>query len=184
MRAFALPLIGSIAVGLGSSALADDADDKGFAIIASAATAQIAAGPTGRRTLRLPALDFRFQFRLACPGATQPLSLGVTIADTHRSLGAEDLESEVGVAQTTIRIPSGQIAPVAVEGFCAAGDVPNDARPLTLPALLSASASLRCGADETSFMQYSSVPLDVVLVCEPREPPETGANPNQATSAR
>ena len=183
MRAFALPFIGLIAVGLGSSALADDADDKGFAIIASAATAQIAAGPTGRRTLRLPALNFRFQFQLACRGATQPLSLGVTIADTHRSLGTEALVSDVGVARTTIRIPSGQIAPVSIEGFCAADNGSSEARPLTLPALLSASASLRCGDDEHSSMQYASVPLDVVLVCEPPEPPATEPSPNQATSA-
>lgn len=184
MRALALPILASIALGPGSSALANDADANSFAIIASAATAPIVAGSSGRRTLRLPGLDFRFQFRLACRGAAQPLSLGVTIADTHRSLGAEELVSDVGVARTTIRIPSGQIAPVAIEGFCATDNVSSEIRPLTLPALLSASASLRCGDDEHSSMQYASVPLDVVLVCEPQDPPAAQASPNPATSAR
>ena len=126
MRAFALLLPTSIALGLGSSSLASDVDDKGLTIIATAATAQIAAGSSGRRTLRLPGLDFRFQFRFACRGAAKPVSLGVTIADTHHSLGAEELVSDVGIARATIRIPSGQIAPVAVEGFCAADGASDD----------------------------------------------------------
>ncbi len=166
MRIFVMLAGLSIASGLGSSAAAESAANEGLAIIASAATARVSAGTSGRRTLRLPGLDFRFQIRIACPGTANPQSLSMTIADTHRNLGAEELTAETNVAHARVRIPASQIAPVAVEGFCAADAPSANVQPLTLPSLLSASASLRCGDDENSSIRYDSVPLDVVLVCD------------------
>ncbi len=156
----------SIAAGLVSSATAESLDADGLTIIASAATARVSAGTSGRRTVRLPGLDFRFQFRFACPGTSRPQSLSMTIADTHRSLTADELAAETKVARALVRIPASQIAPVAVEAFCAIDASPAESSPLTLPSLLSASASLRCGDDDTSSIRYGSVPLDVVLVCD------------------
>ncbi len=157
----------SIASGLGSSAAAESVDTEDLTIIASAATVRVSAGTSGRRTLRLPGLDFRFQFRFACPGAAIPQSLSMTIADTHRNLGADQLTAATNVAHAVVRIPAGQIAPVAVEGFCAADAPAADTLTLTLASLLSASASLRCGDDDNTSIRYGSVPLDVVLVCDP-----------------
>ena len=157
----------SIASGLVSSVAAESLDSDGLAIIASAATARVSAGAGGRRALRLPGLDFRFQFRFACPGTSSPQSLSMTIADTHQSLGADELTAETNVAHARVRIPASQIAPVAIEAFCATEAPSANSSPLTLPSLLSASASLRCGDDEDSSIRYDSVPLDVVLVCDP-----------------
>ncbi len=155
-----------MASGLVSSAAAENTDTEGLAIIATAATAHVPAGTSGRRTLRLPGLDFRFQFRIACPGTAGPQSLSMTIADTHRNFGADELAAETNVAHAHVRIPGNQIAPVAVDGFCASDAPSANVQTLTLPSLLSASASLRCGDDENSSIRYASVPLDVVLVCD------------------
>ena len=166
MRILVLLAVLLIAVAPVSSATAESLDSDGLIIIASAATARVSAGSSGRRTLRLPGLNFRFQFRFACPGTSNAQSLSMTIADTHRNLDAEELTAESQVAHALVRIPATQIAPVAVEAFCAADALPAESAPLTLSSLLSASASLRCGDDESSSIRYDSVPLDVVLVCD------------------
>lgn len=141
-------------------------------VIASAATAPVEASRAGRRAIRLPALTYRFQLRHACAVPARPMSLSLAVADSRQTIAGDDLAAANGIARLRLELPAGQIAPVAVDDFCVA-NAPRERRAaaLTLPALLSASASLRCVDDARVTVTWATVPLDVVLVCRGPGPP-------------
>jgi len=131
-------------------------------IVATAATAAVAAGSADRRNILLGELTYRFQLRHRCEAPLTPQSIVLTIADTHEYIPAEELGE--GNARRTVALPPGQIPPIAVTGFCA-GDA-DGGRLLTLTSALSATASLHCGSEDRRSVRYAATPLDIVLVCE------------------
>ena len=126
---------------------------------------------SGRNFVRLPTLEYTFEIQTHCSESRSPESLSLNVADTRKSLGAEQIISD-GPTEISLRIPASQIAPLVIEDFCVLelagnGDTINElpAR-ITIPAALSAQASLLCADDEDKAMTYVSRTLDVSLVCE------------------
>jgi hypothetical protein len=153
-----------------TAASAGDSAAHELEIVATAGKATITASGDGRRVIRLPSISYSFQLLHDCGTVHEPRSLSLTVADSHLNFGAEAMAVRDGVVHASLEVPAAQIAPVAVNGFCAAGEGRGHAQALTIASIMSASASLRCADDVEQRVTYSAVPLDVVLVCEP--PPE------------
>lgn len=181
----ALPLLVGL---LPSSGAADTAN--ALEVIPTAAASRVLPGATGRRSVGIGPLEFRFQLRYACRAPLAPRSLMLTVADTRQPVAQNALAGSS--ARVAVTLPAEQIAPVVVNDFCGA-DAAADA-PLTLAAALAAQVSLRCGSPEAGPGQdraddgdepavpdveeivYRSVPLDVVLVCtRAPDPPAPGS---------
>ena len=128
-----------------------------------------------RNFLRLPALQFAFVIDAVCVKNLTPVSLQLSVADTRKTLQGDEIEA--GAATTiSLNIPANQIAPVVIQGFCerpdsqeSDGQQRNEQTRITIPAALSAQASLRCSSEADTQTVYVSRPLDVILACKPRE---------------
>ena len=57
------------------------------------AVAILAMQQAGRKLVRLPDIEFRLGITMYCANSGQPESLSITIADTHRTLRAEELQA-------------------------------------------------------------------------------------------
>ena len=124
----------------------------------------------GRNFVRLPTLEYKFEIRAHCSDSRSPALLSLNVADTRKSLPAGQIISD-GPTEIRLRIPASQIAPIVIEDFCVVqleevGDSSAAPTQITIPAALSAQASLLCEGDEDKAMTYVSRPLDVLLVCE------------------
>ena len=169
---------GAILATAPAAAAADDAPARHeLQIIPTAATAAILPGSPGRRAVELPDLSYAFQLRHDCRAPFEPLSLSLTVLDSHRFFDPAAAGGGHSVLRSSLRLGRGQIAPVAVEGFCSVDgqSVAGAERPLTVASVLTAAASLRCASGESQEVVYTTAPLDVVLVCERPPPPDDGA---------
>ena len=125
----------------------------------------------GRNFLRLPALEYRFEVQTHCTASRSPGSLSLNVADTRKWLAGNDIVAD-GPTEIRLRIPADQIAPLVIKGFCVTQDegdgdgISDPPMQITIPAALSAQASLLCEGEEDKVMTYVSRPLDVSLVCE------------------
>jgi len=128
--------------------------------------------PDGRNFMRLPALEYNVVADTLCPNGLARESLSLSIADT-RITNAIDAETRSRL-ELSVRVPAAQIGPVAVNQFCTADSVAAGG-PLTLriPSVLSAQAALLCVSETGSEMTYGSVSLDVLLLCESADQPQT-----------
>lgn len=153
------------------------ADGK-LEIVPTAATATVTADGRGRRTVPLPALRYDIQLLHSCSAPMTARSLSVTIADSHHVADAGTLDSGNGNTRFSVTIPEAQLAPVILSDFCTSDadvDGPTPTSLKTLPALLSASAALRCADDGGERTTYAAAPLDVVLICDTGPPdPDPG----------
>ena len=118
----------------------------------------------GRNFMRLPSLGYKFEMEARCAAGLAPKAMSLSIADTRKSLAAEDISAE-SITSITLRIPAPQIGPVAVNGFCIDTEELNERESLTLLSVLSLQASLLCANDADSRMIYASKSLDVTLLC-------------------
>ncbi len=125
----------------------------------------------GRSFIRLPTLEYDFEVRASCSDGKLPKSLSLNVADSRKSLAANQIISD-GPTEFSLRIPASQIAPLVIEDFCITevgeeGQTVNDARTqVSISSALSAQASLLCESDDDRTMTYVSQTLDVSLVCE------------------
>ena len=122
----------------------------------------------GRNFVRLPSVDYQFNIRAMCSVGMQPRSVSLSIADT-RVLLAQDAFAGDAPLNVSVRIPANQIAPVALDGFCAAAPADSTSahnEEINVPGILSVQASLRCANDDTSEVVYASRALDVSLRCQ------------------
>lgn len=127
--------------------------------------------------LRLPTLQYGFTLKSVCADGLKPVSIQLSVADTRRTLRGGDIQGDENGdkdIELTLSIPQEQIAPVAIKGFCILPDedlAETDARnEITIPAALSAQASLRCASETAEQIVYVSSALDVTLNCsEPAE---------------
>jgi hypothetical protein len=121
----------------------------------------------GRNFVRLPSVDYQFNVRAMCDVGMQPRSVSLNIADTRVLLAQDAFEGDAPV-NVSVRIPANQIAPVALDGFCAAApaeSTPQKNQQINVPGILSVQASLRCASDDSSEVVYASRALDVSLRC-------------------
>ena len=118
----------------------------------------------GRNFMRLPSLGYKFEMEARCAAGLAPKAMSLSIADTRKSVTAEDISAE-SITSITLRIPAPQIGPVAVSGFCIDAEESNEKESLTLSSVLSLQASLLCASDADSRMIYASKSLDVTLLC-------------------
>lgn len=121
--------------------------------------------------MRLPTLEYVFEIRAKCSGGRMPKSISLNVADSRKSLAAGQISLD-GPTELSLRVPAGQIAPLAVEDFCIA-DAGDDGKvdgimqaELSVASALSAQASLLCEGEDGAAMTYVSRSLDVSLVCE------------------
>lgn len=119
--------------------------------------------------MQLPTLKFDFEIRADCADGRQATSLSLNVADSRLSLTAEQISSD-GPTALSLTIPSEQIAPLAVEGFCVVDEQDGEGledpqTELAVSAAFSAQASLLCEGAEDKAMTYVSRPLDIALLC-------------------
>ncbi|HET6629219.1 MAG TPA: hypothetical protein VFG91_05565 [Woeseiaceae bacterium] len=147
----------------------------------------LAATTPGRRFIELPTLEYRFEVQTACGSDSAPRSLSINIADSRLALSGAALESRAA-GELVLTVPARQLAPVAVDDFCVAGSTadgetagrpaadgtgalppaaadPEPRRLLTVPAVVSAQASLVCAGESGSTIRYVTQPLAVTFAC-------------------
>jgi hypothetical protein len=183
---------------------AGDAPADHLELSAEPPVVPVPATSPGRRFIELPALEYRFAVQTACGGERTPRSLMINVADSRLSLSGAALESDA-TGELVLNVPARQLAPIAVDDFCVAGPAAADggpaARPamdepgghspaapdpephrlLTVPAVVSAQASLVCGDGNGSNISYVTQPLAVTLVCTA---PATAVEPAPGTGDR
>jgi hypothetical protein len=156
---------------------------SGRVVLSDDRTTQVRLKPTGpaievdlrasdEAPFVLPDLQFDFEIHVSCAVGGKPRSLMLSIADSRKSVTGPDL-LRTEPATLSMTVPSAQIAPVNVQGFC----VTEVDRPVALgqsvnvPGFLSAQASLLCSAgtdeepDAPDRIGYFSTALDITLVC-------------------
>jgi hypothetical protein len=142
-----------------------------LSVAANAPAVPLAPRSPGRYFVRLPTLEFTFEIQTDCSGSRSPESLSLNVADTRKSLTAEQIISD-GPTEISLQIPASQIAPLVIEDFCVlpleenSDTVVEAPSRITIPSALSAQASLLCAGNEDKAMTYVSRSLDVALVCE------------------
>lgn len=144
----------------------------GIDISADIPTIRIAPRLAGRSPMQLPDLPYAMVVNARCEETWRPVSLSISIADTSKSFGATQLQSNETL-NFEVEVPSSQIAPVHLEKFCVEGQDVDDqdiGKMLKIPAILSMHVSLRCAADSEQSIRYVTEPLDVILECNLPEP--------------
>jgi len=161
-----------------SSLAADDRAPHSVALSVSTPQVAVAPRPSGRRPLQLPDLEYQFRLTVECAESFSAQFLSLAIADSRRTVDGDSISNNGGASELTITVPRDQLAPIVVSDFCVDLAADSDAREpasasgrslmnLTIPAVLSAQASLVCANGNTQEIAYSSRPLDVLLVCQP-----------------
>lgn len=161
---------------------AEDAAARRLQLSAEPPVVDVSGIPPGRQFVELPSLEYRFEVQTACGGNRTPRSLSINVADSRVALSGAALEGEP--EELVLTIPARQLAPIAVNDFCvveenrvhggatenALANIPSVAgaesrRLLTLPAVVSAQASLVCAGEDGHDISYVTEPLDVTLSC-------------------
>jgi hypothetical protein len=156
---------------LAVTATAPVAGNDSLSVAADAPAVPLAPRSPGRNFVRLPTLQYTFEIHTYCSASRSPESLSLNVADTRKSLSAEQIVRD-GATEISLQIPASQLAPLVVEDFCVLEALENGDRPgtaatqITIPAALSAQISLLCEGDEDKAITYVSRTLDVSLVCE------------------
>lgn len=132
------------------------------------AVASVISLPTKRELLRLPDIEFPLRVVARCAAGREPESISISIADTRISFGRDAMSADT-VLETSISVSSRQVAPIAVDGFCSAGN--NPSKPLLLATALTAQISLRCVRDDQHSIAFRAQTLDVLVNCEPESQP-------------
>ncbi len=182
-------LFGFIATVCSIAVPAEPRPLPGIEISADVPTVTVTPRRAGRFTLRLPSLTYTLTLTAYCEENWQPASISISIADSRKSLDAEQVEL-AAVLDLELRVPSNQIAPVRIERFCIKDDQKGfqpdntgdnkepasaDENTVIISAALSAQASLLCATDSEQSITYVTKPLDVMLECSVPEPAATPA---------
>ena len=145
-----------------------DASEEPAIEIRSSTPSVVLAPRTYGRFIRLPSLEIEFKVRPSCPRGSQPQSVTLSVADTRKSIGVENLTARQ-ISTITLQVPGKQIAPIAAADFCRISDDDRsvfEGRELTFADALTAHASLRCSADSDDSITYVSHALNVNIRCE------------------
>lgn len=177
-------LFGFMATVCSVAVLAEPRPVAGIEISADVPTVTVTPRRAGRFALRLPTLTYTLTLTAYCEENWHPASVSISIADSRKSLDAEQLE-QAAVLDLQLQVPSNQIAPVRIERFCIEDDQKEfqpgdtgdnkelagaDENTVKISAALSAQASLLCATDSEQSITYITKPLDVMLECSVPEP--------------
>lgn len=138
------------------------ADVDRLKVHAEPAVAALAVQQAGRNLVRLPDIGFRVGITTHCANNGQPESLSITIADTHRTLGAAELQA-ADTIDVDMLVPASQIAPLALQAFCV--DTAAEGESVLIASALAVQASLRCSRGDDQTMVFAAEPLDIRLDC-------------------
>lgn len=158
MKRLRVPIL--LAACLGSTLNTASADGL-LTVHANEASAQIEAREQGQITL--PSLDLSLIAAFACPADAEAESVTISVADTHKRYGPEDL-ADTTALEVSVNVPAGQIAPIASAEFCHEGG-PVDESELLVPGVATAHVSLRCRSESGSWIDFASVALPLRLHC-------------------
>ena len=139
---------------------------------AEPAAAVLAVQPGGRNFVSLPELEFALSITTHCASGGAPESLSVTIADTRRTLRAEEMAG-AETHEVKMRVTADQLAPFALREFCV--DALFEGETLLLASAMTAHVSLRCRRDEEQSIVFAAEPLDIRVDCV--RPASAGAEP-------
>lgn len=153
-----LALFGPALVLLATSAPAAAGD---IVVAARETVAIVTPGEAHRELVNLPALEFALRAAFRCSGA--PVSITLSVADTHTTLQKDQLEGQ-RAAEANLQVPTRQLALAASSRFCIADDA-GSADELLVPGFATAHASLRCSGNGGDSAHSASAPLKVRLVC-------------------
>jgi hypothetical protein len=151
---------------LAAASAADAADE--IVVAAQETTAVVTPREPHLELVNLPALEFGLRAAYKCKG--EPVSVTLSVADTHETLRGTDLANGRAV-EITLTVPPRQLALAASSPFCVA-DAPETSNELLVPGLATAHASLRCAGSQGDSVLFASAPLQVRLVCA-RQPDES-----------
>ncbi len=164
-KMFGLSCLVPLLLLLSTTGKGESGPDSTLTILADTPAAAIQASKANKKFVELPTLEFAFEIHASCLHNRKPTSLLLSVADTRKTLDADDFASGSPVTMT-LRIPAAQMGPIAVEDFCHIDSDTNTTQQLTISAALSAHASLRCEGETDQKVLYVSEPLDVALTCE------------------
>ena len=129
------------------------------------ATVELRPSLPGRRLLTFSELKFSLTIEPSCPAHMRIQSVSISAADSNETFKGNDLQAQP-LIKTTIVIPRGQAAVLAVVDFCTEEEtIENEPLKLRVRAAYTAALSLRCVSDEEESVFYLSQPLDVTLSC-------------------
>ncbi len=131
-------------------------------VAARETAASVAPAEAPRELVNLPALEFGLRAAFKCSGS--PVSLTLSVADTHTTLPQDQLTDQRS-AEATLKVPTRQLALAASSPFCIADD-PDSSDELLVPGFATVHASLRCSGDDGESAHFASAPLKVRLICE------------------
>jgi len=169
MKRILVPIL--LAVCLGGT-LTIAATDSLLTVHANEASAQIQPREQGQ--IKLTSLDLSLIAEFACPAGAKAESVMISVLDTHRHYGPEEL-ADTMVLEVSVNVPAGQIAPIASAEFCRNGGTVDD-RGLLIPAIATAHVSLRCRGDAGSSVDFASVALPLRLHCVSDENQDSSAD--------
>lgn len=132
------------------------------------AVAQVKPLPKGRRSIRLPALEFALSMKADCAIDGEVQSVSISIADTRRSFSDGKL-ANISDEAIIFSISARQLSPVAVEGFCLLDDDHESVQEHLIQDAVTLHSSLRCADGDVESITYASHALDVMLQCDDTE---------------
>jgi hypothetical protein len=138
--------------------------DAALTLQANETSAQLLPREQGPQQVVLPLLEFSLLASFACPSDADAESVTVSIADTHKRFGANEISDKTSL-NVLLSVPASQIAPVTVADFCI--DDAADEKNLLVPGVATAQVSLRCRSENESFLYFASTVLPVRLHCAP-----------------
>lgn len=179
MKHYPSLIVAPIIVAMATVAPADPAAAAGDIVIAAQETTALVTPRTADlKLVNLPSLEFGVRAAFKCKG--EPVSMTLSIADTHQTLRQEQL-ADVRAVEFRLNVPPRQLALAASSPFCVADD-PQTSDELVVPGLATANASLRCAGDGGDSVHFASAPLQVRLVCA--RPADEDQAPSPASGDR
>ena len=161
-------------LALGQAAFAADLD-----LAADRPTVPVETRSDGRNFIRLPTLQYAIRIGAVCTAGKTPARLSLNVADTRVLLNEEQIVTGASF-EVPLLVPSSQIGPIAIKGFCLAdpGESGDVVETMTVPSVLSVQASLLCTGETGDEIDYASTALDVMLECAR---PQDGAADDDAS---
>ncbi len=123
--------------------------------------------------VRLPSLEVSLLARFNCPPDAVAHSITVSVADSHRRYGTEEI-ADADMLEISIDVPATQIAPVSLTNFCVEG-IPMKEAFVVLHGVATAQVSLHCRKQSDASLHFASAALPLRLFC--------GGDDNQVSSA-
>lgn len=160
MNRISIPALHTVCLAFaGTTAFADSV----LTVHANEASVQIEPRGKDQRPSKLPALDLSIVAEFNCAAGTEAESITVSVADTHRHYGREEI-ADVTTLEASLRLPVDQIAPISSADFCVIG-APSDEKGLLVPGVATAQVSLHCRDDSTLSAHFASTALPLRLFC-------------------